>query len=214
MLQIYTIPVSLYSAKLRILLRHKELVWEEIPPPGGYGSVEYRRIVPAGNLPALRDGSLLLADSEAIAEYLNEVHPEPQMLPDTPVGRAIVRERSRYHDTRLEPAVRALFQYIPECKRDGFEAGYHAAVLTDRLEGLGQLLEKTPTPVMLALGDCGFPVTLCWLDLLISLLDLPVDIPVRVQEYRDSLHHHKAVAEEMVDYRPKLEAWVKQRVAE
>ncbi|MEP3114856.1 glutathione S-transferase N-terminal domain-containing protein [Nisaea sp.] len=214
MLQIYTIPVSLYSAKLRILLRHKQLAWEEVPPPGGYGSIEYRQIVPAGNLPALRDGSLLLADSEAIAEYLNEVHPEPPMLPDTAASRATVRERSRYHDTRLEPAVRALFQYIPECKRGGFEARHHMGVLVDRLESLGHLLEKAPPSSTLTLGDCGFPVTLCWLDLLIPLLGLHVDIPVRVLEYRDSLHHHKAVVEEMADYRPKLEAWIKQRVVE
>ncbi|WP_323796100.1 glutathione S-transferase family protein [Nisaea sp.] len=209
MLQIYAIPVSLYSAKLRILLRHKELIWEEIPPPGGYGSMEYRQIVPAGNLPALRDGSLLLADSEAIAEYLNEVHPVPPLLPDTPAGRAIIRERSRYHDTRLEPAVRALFPYMPERKRSGFEAGRHADVLTDRLDGLGRLLEKAPPSEMLTLGDCGFPVTLCWLDLLIPLLGLSVDIPATVLEYRDGLYRHKAVAEEMAEYCPKLTAEMK-----
>ena len=219
MLQIYTIPVSLYSAKLRILLRHKGLVWEELPPPGGYGSAEYRQIVPAGNLPALRDGSFLLADSEAIAEYLDETHPEPPMLPDTPAGRAIVRERSRYHDTRLEPAVRALFPYMPERKRDGFEAGRHTDVLTDRLEGLGRVLEnrvleKAIPSAQLTLGDCGFPVTLCWLDLLIPLLGLPVEIPAAVLEYRDGLYRHKAVAEEMAEYRPKLVAEMKLWVAE
>ncbi len=214
MLQIYTIPVSLYSAKLRILLRHKGLVWEELPPPGGYGSAEYRQIVPAGNLPALRDGSFLLADSEAIAEYLNEVHPEPPMLPDTPAGRAIVRERSRYHDTRLEPAVRALFPYMPERKREGFEAERHTDALADRLDGLGKVLGKSPPSAMLTLADCGFPVTLCWLDLLIPLLGLPVDIPAPVLEYRDGLYRHKAVAEEMADYRPKLAAEMKLWVEE
>jgi glutathione S-transferase/maleylpyruvate isomerase len=47
MLRIYAIPVSLYCAKLRILLRHKGLTWEEVPPPGGFGSAEYRATVPA-----------------------------------------------------------------------------------------------------------------------------------------------------------------------
>ena len=214
MLQIYAIPVSLYCAKLRILLRHKELVWEEIPPPGGYGSAEYRQIVPAGNLPALRDGSLLLADSEAIAEYLNEVHPEPPMLPDSPAGRAVVRERSRYHDTRLEPAVRALFPYMSERKRGSFEAGRHADALTDRLDGLERLLEKSPPPAMLTLADCGFPVTFCWLDLLIPLLGLPVDIPAPVRDYCDGLYRHKAVADEMEDYRRKIAVEMKRWAAE
>ena len=81
MLTIYAIAPSLYCAKLRILLRHKQLAWEEVPPPGGYGSDQYKRLIASGNLPALVDGSLTLADSEAIAEYLNELHPDPAMLP-------------------------------------------------------------------------------------------------------------------------------------
>ncbi len=68
MLTVYTVPISLYCAKLRIVLRHKQLEWNEQTPPGGYGSNEYKTIVVSGNLPALVDGSLLIADSEAIAE--------------------------------------------------------------------------------------------------------------------------------------------------
>jgi len=54
----------------------------------------------------------VLADSEAIAEYLNEVFEEPQMLPGDAKERARARERSRFHDTRLEPEVRAMFSQI------------------------------------------------------------------------------------------------------
>ena len=94
MLTVYAIPLSLYCAKIRILLRHKALEWREIPPPGGYGSDEYKQIVPSGNLPALIDGDLMLADSEVIAEYLNEVFPDPPMLPADNHRRAKARERS------------------------------------------------------------------------------------------------------------------------
>ena len=48
MLKVYAIPVSLYCAKLRIVLRHKGLAWEEVPPPGGYGSEDYKQVVPSG----------------------------------------------------------------------------------------------------------------------------------------------------------------------
>ena len=53
MLKLYSIPMSLYCAKTRVLLRHKGLEFEEMPPPGGYGSDEYKTYVPSGNLPAL-----------------------------------------------------------------------------------------------------------------------------------------------------------------
>ena len=84
MLAIYSVPISLYCAKLRIVLRHKKLEWNEQAPPGGYGSDEYKTVVASGNLPALVDGSLVIADSEAIAEYLEEKYPVPAMLPGEP----------------------------------------------------------------------------------------------------------------------------------
>lgn len=211
MLRFYAIPPSLYCAKLRILMRHKNLVWEEMPPPGGYGSVEYRAIVPVGNLPALRDGDLLLADSEAIAEYLNETRPEPPMLPAEPAARAQVRTRSRFHDTRLEPAVRALFPFVPKSDRAGLDRDVHAAVLTDRLEGLTRLLEMAPAEGMLTLGDCGFPVTLTWLDLLVPELDLDIEIPAIVDNYRNALNAHAAVEAELAHYRPVLRDWLEER---
>ena len=91
MLKLYAIPISLYCAKLRIVLRHKQLDWEEIPPPGGYGSEEYKALVPAGNLPGLDHDGLMLGDSEAIAEYLNEAFPDPEMLRGTIEQRAKIR---------------------------------------------------------------------------------------------------------------------------
>jgi hypothetical protein len=38
MLTPYASPVSLYCAKLRILLRHKQAQWREVSPEGGYNS--------------------------------------------------------------------------------------------------------------------------------------------------------------------------------
>ncbi|MEO1115842.1 MAG: glutathione S-transferase N-terminal domain-containing protein, partial [Pseudomonadota bacterium] len=98
MMKLYAIPVSLYCAKLRIVLRHKNLTWEEVTPPGGYGSETYKDLVPGGSLPALDHDGHLLSDSEAIAEYLNELQPEPDMLPGDILERARLRERSRFHD--------------------------------------------------------------------------------------------------------------------
>ena len=132
MLTVYAIPVSLYCAKLRILLRHKKLAWQELPPPGGYGSDEYKKIVASGNLPALLDGELMIADSEAIAEYLNEKFPDAPMLPVEIDKRARVRERSRFHDTRLEPEVRILFAHIAPDNRNATLAEVQSAAISAR----------------------------------------------------------------------------------
>lgn len=209
MLKIYTVPISLYCAKLRVLLRHKSIQWREEPPPGGYGTVEYRRIVPSGNLPALVDGDLLISDSEAIAEYLNEKYPEPEMLPANIQARAKVRELSRFHDTRLEPALRALFAEIPVSKRNAGRLNSKAAALSARLEQLAVLQDGKARDLLL--GDCGYAITFTWISLLQGPLQLGVVWPDTVGAYRQWLETCPAVAAELADYRPKLEAWLTQQ---
>ena len=206
MLTLYAIPPSLYCAKLRIVLRHKGLEWTELPPPGGYGSAEYKTHVPSGNLPALRDGDLLLADSEAIAEYLNDKHPTPPMLPADILARAKARERSRFHDTRLEPAVRALFPYLPG--KGEAPAGFlnnQAETINTRLVQLGQMLSDTPDAgTELTLAECGYPITLAWLDAIGQPMGLAITMPESVIAHRGKADSHAAVAEELAAYRPIL----------
>ena len=210
MLTVYAIPVSLYCAKLRILLRHKKLAWQELPPPGGYGSDEYKKIVASGNLPALLDGELMIADSEAIAEYLNEKFPDAPMLPVEIDKRARVRERSRFHDTRLEPEVRALFAYIAPDSRSSSVVEVQSKAISARLREFStmHLEPRSGTREILNLGDCGYPITFAWIDALTQVLGLSVEWPDSVSEYRINLARHRAVAQELHDYAPKLENWL------
>ena len=92
MITLYNVPVSSYGAKVRIILVHKGIEWTELAPPDGYGSSAYRAIIPSGTVPAIIDGDLKLADSEAIAEYLDEHVPAPPMMPADPESRARARE--------------------------------------------------------------------------------------------------------------------------
>jgi maleylacetoacetate isomerase len=46
---------------------------------------------PQGLVPVLADGALLLSQSLAIIEYLDETHRDPPLLPADPAGRALVR---------------------------------------------------------------------------------------------------------------------------
>jgi glutathione S-transferase len=207
MLTVYAIPPSLYCAKLRIALRHKRLAWREIPPPGGYGSDEYKTVVPSGNLPALVDGGLQIADSEAIAEYLEERHPDPPLLPADPAGRAKARERGRFHDTRLEPALRALFGSIAPQTRDAALNARQSAVLTDRFGQFARMLELAPD-LPFGLGDCGFPISFAWIDALTPALGLAISWPGTVLAYRARVEAEPAVAAELAAYGPVLRRWV------
>ena len=213
MLTIYSSPESLYCAKLRILLRYKKAQWQEIEPQGGCGSAQYRELIPAGTLPALVDGDLVIADSEAIAEYLNETIAEPPMLPVEAAARARCRERSRFHDTRLEPELRKLFPHVASATRDAIFVRIQAEVIGTRLQELSRLLQSDDGLDLqnLSLGDCGLPVCFAWLDAFAPVMEFELDWPDNLRAYRLRIEAHAAVVTELREYRPAMIQWLESK---
>lgn len=209
MLTIYSVPVAVYCAKLRIMLRQKNIAFEQLPPPGGYGSDEYRAIVPSGNLPAMIHDGFMLSDSEAIAEYLEETFTDVPMLPEGIQLRAKARELSRSHDTRLEPAVRAIYPQVAYATRDAEAVKAGGVLISKHLSSLALLLEQNPLDTnQLWMCDCGFAVTFAWIKAFEEALDLPVDWPTIVADYDARLQGFAEVAAELIAYRPAMDAYL------
>jgi maleylacetoacetate isomerase len=95
--KLYTYFRSSAAYRVRIALNLKDLVSEMIPihlqKEGGINrKPEFRAINPHMRLPALTlDSGDVLIQSLAIIEYLDEVHPQPPLLPRDPLARAKVR---------------------------------------------------------------------------------------------------------------------------
>ena len=83
------------SYRIRIVLNLKGVAWEYVPVPldrGAHRQLGFRAVNPAALVPVLEAGSDRLAQSPAIAEFLEERHPSPPLLPADPLARARVRE--------------------------------------------------------------------------------------------------------------------------
>lgn len=83
------------SYRIRIILNFKALPWDYIPVMlnrGEQHGEEFRSLNPMGLVPVLEDGNARFSQSPAIAEYLEERHPAPALLPGDPVQRTYVRE--------------------------------------------------------------------------------------------------------------------------
>jgi maleylpyruvate isomerase len=96
MLKLYTYFRSSAAYRVRIALNLKGLPYEALPvhlvkDGGQHLQDDYRRINPAGALPSLVDRDLVLSQSLAIIEYLDESYPYPPLLPGDPAARARVR---------------------------------------------------------------------------------------------------------------------------
>lgn len=88
------------SYRVRIALNLKGLAYEQaavhlVKHGGEQLSAAFRALNPEALVPALEDqdasGSVILTQSLAIMEYLEEVYPQPALLPRLPVQRAHVR---------------------------------------------------------------------------------------------------------------------------
>ena len=95
-MKLYGFWRSLASYRVRVALALKGLRAEEISIDllkGKQSTPEYLAVNPQGVVPALvlDDGGAPLFQSIAILEYLEEVRPEPPLLPKDPRGRARVR---------------------------------------------------------------------------------------------------------------------------
>lgn len=80
--------------RVRIALNLKKLDYETVSihlRRNDQSQPDYLGVNPQGLVPALEDSGEILTQSLAIIEYLDEIHPEPALLPKDPAGRARVR---------------------------------------------------------------------------------------------------------------------------
>lgn len=95
-MQLYSYFRSSAAYRVRIALALKGLAYDYVPvhlvKDGGQQLQDaYRAINPTALVPTLVDGSTVIAQSLVIMEYLEDVHPQPSLLPDSPGQRAWVR---------------------------------------------------------------------------------------------------------------------------
>jgi glutathione S-transferase len=105
--KLYWHPFSVMPRRVHITLREKGLGYEEVIvdlPGGALRTPEFRRLNPFSQVPVLEDGGLVLAESIAILEYLEERYPEPALLPSDPVQRALARQWMLWSSDYLFPA--------------------------------------------------------------------------------------------------------------
>jgi len=72
-------------------------------------SAEFLAINPRGKVPTIVDGDVVVRESAAIAEYLEDRYPQEPLMPKDPAGRAGVRRAAIEADGYLAPAVNGLF---------------------------------------------------------------------------------------------------------
>ena len=93
-MKLYTYFRSSAAFRVRIALNLKALSYESVPVdlrPGAHRQPDYLARNPQGLIPALEDAGAVIGQSLAIIEYLEEIRPQPPLLPRAALDRARVR---------------------------------------------------------------------------------------------------------------------------
>lgn len=99
MRRLHHFQLSPFCRKVRLVMGEKKLVFESVPEKPWEPKADLFPLDPSGQLPVLvEDGGFRIADSQAIAEYFEELHPDPPLLPKRPTDRAEVRRLTAWFD--------------------------------------------------------------------------------------------------------------------
>jgi glutathione S-transferase len=146
---LYHLPLSPFSRKVRLALAEKripfdlrvERVWDR--------REEFLAMNPACTVPVMQDANgLVLADSYAICEYMDEAYPDGPLLGRTLAERAEVRRLVAWFDQKFQQEVTQNLLYEKQMKRllgrgnpdaAAIRAGY--ANLKPHLDYIGWLAE-------------------------------------------------------------------------
>ena len=213
-LTFYSIPVSSYCARVRLFLWMRGISHDEVPPPGGtYASDAYRAVVRQGSVPAIDHDGFILADSEAIVEYLDEISPGPKLISSDARTRAGQRALARFHDTRVESAVRALFPLVTGARpRQDLPA--LIALLDESLKRLAAIASPSPFLAGAAPGhaDLAFPTTLMMGSRLAEVLGASMREPASVTALRQAYDADPLIRKNTGICSVALEAWISEKM--
>lgn len=106
MFELHDFLRSSAAQRVRIALAWKNIDYTRVPVDlvrGEQHDPDFRAVSPQGLVPIYGDEKILLSQSLAIIEYLNERYPDPPLLPDDPLGRARARQYAQIICADIHP---------------------------------------------------------------------------------------------------------------
>lgn len=100
-MKLYSGDLSPYSARVRMQIYAKGITDITLERPPHFGMPKFREDHPIGRIPVLDIDGDMMPESDVIAEYLEEIYPEPSMLGATPRESAHIRTLARIGDIYL-----------------------------------------------------------------------------------------------------------------
>ena len=108
---LYHLPLSPFCRKVRLILAEKTLEVNLIEEPVWEKRYDFIRHSPSSKVPLLQIDGLVISESNAIFEYLEEVYPDPPLLPEIMADKIEARRLSCWFDDTFHKEVTSKLLY-------------------------------------------------------------------------------------------------------
>lgn len=123
MARLFHVPLSPYCRKIRLSLAEKKIDVELVEERYWEKDPDFLRRNPAGKVPVLRLDGIMMSESAAICEYIEETRPDPSLLPSDPAQKLEVRRLVSWFDDKFHHEVTSKLLY-ERVNKKMMKAGY------------------------------------------------------------------------------------------
>ncbi len=137
-IEIYSASVCPFAQRSRLTLLEKDVDFTLIEIDLQNKPQGFTEISPYGKVPAIKHGNHRVWESAIINEYLDEVFPEPPLLPMDSAGRALARIWIDFANSRFVPTFTNLLRNPDSQQQQEAAQELHNQLLFMEKEGIGK----------------------------------------------------------------------------
>jgi glutathione S-transferase len=203
-MKLHTGDLSPYSAKVRMQIYAKGITDIEFDLDPSFRQGKFSKISPIGRIPVLDIGEGdIIPESEVIAEFLEEIYPNPPMLGDDPRSRAKVRTISRIADIYL---MNNIFLALPQLSRRTRNDAIRDLLVAQVTRGMGALEGHFGTGEFavgdnMTIADCTLVPALWLCHNTVPRLDVPapIEATTKVAAYWTRIQNNEIAAKVLAE---------------
>jgi len=111
MARLFHVPLSPFCRKVRLSLAEKKIEVELVEERYWEADPDFLRRNPAAKVPVLRLDGIVMSESAAICEYIEETRPDPSLMPNGTAERLEVRRLVGWFDDKFHNEVTSKLLY-------------------------------------------------------------------------------------------------------